>query len=115
MIRTMRNYGNWSMAERWARQVPVLVVTQDKDGCALFHHGKKQSFLGRPARVVDSTGAGDVFATAFFIRLQETGDPEQSARFANVAASMALERPGPAGCPSRAEVEEYLGANFRED
>ena len=99
---------NWALPERWARQLPVLVVTQDKDGCTVFHHGEKQSLPARAAHIVDPTGAGDVFAAAFFIRLQETGDPGRSARFANVAASMALERPGPSGVPSRPEVEERL-------
>ena len=100
--------GDWSLAERWARQIPILVVTQDKVGCRVYQRGEKRSFPARPARVSDSTGAGDVFAAAFFICLQETANPEESASVANVAASMALERPGPAGCPDRAEVEEYL-------
>ena len=99
---------DWTVAEEWAERIPVLVVTQDKGGCTLFHRGEKQSFPARPARVVDPTGAGDVFAAAFFIRLAETGDPRQSAGFANVTASMALERPGPSGVPSRTEVEEYV-------
>jgi sugar/nucleoside kinase (ribokinase family) len=101
-------WGNWKVAERWAKQIPILVVTQGKDGCTLFHRGGKQSFPARPARVIDPTGAGDVFAAAFFIRWAETGDPGQAAVFANVTASMALQRPGPGGAPSRIEVEEYV-------
>ena len=101
--------GDWAVAERWAKQISVLVVTQDKDGCALFHRGEKRSFPARPAGVIDPTGAGDVFAAAFFIRWAETGDPGQAAVFANVTASMALQRPGPGGAPSRIEVEEYVG------
>ncbi len=64
---------------------------------------------GRTACVIDPTGAGDVFATAFFIRWAETGDPGQAAVFANVTASMALQLPGPGAVPSRVEVEEYVG------
>ena len=100
--------GDWAVAERWAKQIAVLVVTQDEEGCTLFHRGEKQSFHAREARVIDPTGAGDVFAAAFFIRWAETGDPEQAAVFANATASMALERPGPGGVPKRIEVEEYL-------
>ncbi len=100
--------GDWAVAERWAEQIPVLVVTQDKGGCTLFHRGEKRSFPARAARVIDPTGAGDVFAAAFFIRWAETGDPGQAAVFANVTASMALQRPGPGGAPSRIEVEEYV-------
>jgi sugar/nucleoside kinase (ribokinase family) len=80
-----------------------------KDGCTVFHRGEKRSLPARPARVIDPTGAGDVFAAAFFIRWAETGDPGQAAVFANVTASMALQRPGPGGAPSRIEVEEYVG------
>ena len=100
--------GDWTMAKRWAKRIAILAVTQEKDGCTLFHRGEQRSFPARAAGVIDPTGAGDVFAAAFFIRLAETGDPEQSAGFANVTASMALERPGPGGAPSRTEVEEYL-------
>lgn len=99
---------DWTVAEEWAERIPILVVTQDQGGCTLFHRGEKRSFPARAARVVDPTGAGDVFAAAFFIRLAETGDPGQSAGFANVTASMALERPGLSGVPSRTEVEEYV-------
>ena len=98
--------GDWTAAERWAKQVPILVVTQGKDGCTLFHQGEKRSFPARAAGVIDRTGAGDVFAAAFVIRLKETGDPGHAAVFANVTASMAVERPGPEGVPSRIEVEE---------
>ncbi len=100
--------GDWAVAERWAKQIPVLVVTQEEDGCTLFHRGEKRAFPARAARVIDPTGAGDVFAAAFFIRWAETGDPGQAAVFANVTASMALQRPGPEGAPSRIEVEEYV-------
>ncbi len=99
---------DWTVAEEWAERIPVLVVTQDQGGCTLFHRGEKRSFPARTARVVDPTGAGDVFAAAFFIRWAETGDPGQAAVFANATASMALQRPGPGGTPSRSEVEEYV-------
>ncbi|HUT95735.1 MAG TPA: PfkB family carbohydrate kinase [Thermoguttaceae bacterium] len=35
-----------------------------KDGCTVFHRGEKRSLPARPARVIDPTGAGDVFAAA---------------------------------------------------
>ena len=100
--------GDWAVAERWANEIAVLVVTQDEEGCTLFHRGEKRSFPARAARLIDPTGAGDVFAAAFFIRWAETGAPGQAAVFANVTASMALQHPGPGGAPSRIEVEEYL-------
>ena len=62
----------------------------------------------RPAREVDPTGAGDVFASAFLIRLAETGDPVQAARFANVVASFSVEGLGMEPSPQRAQVEAWL-------
>lgn len=100
--------GNWSMAEKWAAQTFILIVTQDKEGCTVFHQGQRWSIPPRPAQPVDPTGAGDVFAAAFFIRYHETNDLWQSAYFANVTASLAIERVGPEGAPLRSEVEAYI-------
>jgi sugar/nucleoside kinase (ribokinase family) len=102
--------GNWTIAERWAAQTALLIVTQDKDGCTVFHQGECWAVPPRPAQPVDPTGAGDVFAAAFFVRYHETGDLWQAAYFANVVASMAIERIGPEGSPARAEVEAYIAA-----
>jgi sugar/nucleoside kinase (ribokinase family) len=57
---------------------------------------------------VDATGAGDVFAAAFFIRLQATRDPWEAARFATSIASRSITRPGLEGIPTRAEIESSL-------
>lgn len=103
--------GNWSIAERWASQIPVLIVTLGEKGCAIFSHSQRQTVPPRPVQPVDPTGAGDVFAAAFFIHFYETGNLWQSARFANVTASMAIERRGPEGVPNRSQVEAYLAQN----
>jgi sugar/nucleoside kinase (ribokinase family) len=100
--------GDWAIARRWAEQTQILIVTQDKDGCTVFYQGQSFAVPPRPAQVVDPTGAGDIFAAAFFIRYFETGDLRQSAYFANVTASISLERPGPEAVPWRHEVEAYL-------
>jgi sugar/nucleoside kinase (ribokinase family) len=100
--------GNWAIAERWAAQIPVLIVTQGEKGCTILHQGRRQAVPPRPAQPVDPTGAGDVFAAAFFIRLHEVDNLWQAARFANVTASMAIEREGPEGAPTRQEIEAYL-------
>lgn len=103
--------GQWAIAEKWAAQTNTLIVTEGEQGCTVFHQGNRTPVPPRPAQPLDPTGAGDVFAAAFFIRYHETGDLWASARFANVAASMAIERPGPASAPVRAEIETYLAQN----
>ena len=100
--------GDWQIAEQLAKLISILIVTEGEDGCTVFHDDNRFSAPPRPATPLDLTGAGDVFAAAFFIRYYETNDLAASARFANVTASMALERPGVEGAPSRAEVEAYL-------
>jgi sugar/nucleoside kinase (ribokinase family) len=100
--------GNWAIAEHWAAQTSILIVTQDKEGCTVFYEGQRWSVPPRPATPTDPTGAGDVFAAAFFIRYHESDDLWQSAYFANVFASMAIERSGPQGIPTREEVETYI-------
>jgi len=101
----------WDIAYNWAARIPVLIVTQGEAGCTILHQGQEIAVPPRPAQPVDPTGAGDVFAAAFFIRLHETEDLWQSARFANVTASMAIERFGPEGVPTRLEIESYLAQN----
>jgi len=89
----------------------ISVVTQGAQGATLYHKGKRYHLAAPPARSVDPTGAGDIFAAAFLVRLAETGDPEIAARFAIMAASLSIERIALSGIPTRAEVEERLEAS----
>jgi sugar/nucleoside kinase (ribokinase family) len=57
---------------------------------------------------VDPTGAGDTFATAFLIRLHETGDVAEAARFGGAAASVSVGGVGAAAMPERAEIEQRM-------
>jgi sugar/nucleoside kinase (ribokinase family) len=57
---------------------------------------------------VDATGAGDIFAAAFFARLHQTRDPWEAARFATNLASHSVTRVGLSGIPTREEVEGCL-------
>ncbi|MFM7174609.1 MAG: PfkB family carbohydrate kinase [Caldilinea sp.] len=93
--------------------VPLVVVTEYRDGSTVFHRQPDGRILEakippRPAVEVDPTGAGDIFATAFLIRLEETRDPVEAARFGNVAASMSVEHPGTTGVPARQAIFDYL-------
>lgn len=90
---------------RWAR---LLVLTMGRDGAIVYHQGRETRLPAYLVQEVDPTGAGDVFAAAYFIRLVETGDPIEAARFANCAASFVVEGPGPSTIPWRAQVEERL-------
>jgi len=96
------------LARAWGRFIEVIVVTRAERGATVFHSGEPCDYPARPAQQVDPTGAGDVFAAAFMVRLLETKDPCQAARFANAVASFSIEGPGIRGIPMRPQVEAYL-------
>lgn len=100
--------GNKSLMDEYVKMTRIAVMTQGPNGCVVFANGTARHVAGFPTREVDPTGAGDVFAGAFLIRLQETGDPFEAARFANATASFCVEAPGITGIPTRAQVEERL-------
>lgn len=108
--------GDPGCMDRFAAITRTLVVTQGDRGSTVYHAGEVRQLPPRPAREVDPTGAGDVFAAAFIVRLHETvqasgaEDPWEAARFANVVASFSVEGPGFSAIPDRAEVEAYLSS-----
>ena len=89
---------------RLARLAPVLVVTLGAEGCLVYVGGKKRHVPVAPALEVDPTGAGDIFATAFFVRLWQSSDPWSAADFANRVAALSVSRAGWAGTPTRQEI-----------
>jgi len=93
---------------RWTAQVPLLFFTLGYRGSRLWSDGRWQDVPAFPAREVDPTGAGDVFAAAFLARYLETDDVSQASLFAAAAAAVSVEAVGTAGAPTRAEVEERL-------
>jgi sugar/nucleoside kinase (ribokinase family) len=103
--------GNLDPLREYVRLCKTVVLTTGWQGATVFVDGEKHDVPPRPCREVDPTGAGDVFAAAFLIRLEETGEPLQAARFANVVASFSVEQPGTLGIPTRAPVEEWLLAH----
>ncbi|MEA2640564.1 MAG: hypothetical protein QOF51_1958 [Chloroflexota bacterium] len=104
--------GDEALIEEAAHNAPLLVVTRGASGCTLYTHDAREDVRACPARAVDTVGAGDVFATALFVRLAETSDAAEAARFAACAAALAVERPGWESIPDRAQVlarREALG------
>ncbi|NOZ05578.1 MAG: hypothetical protein GXP41_04385 [Chloroflexi bacterium] len=107
--------GNWSLAKSYAQAAPLAVITLAEKGAVLFRGEESRRFRARPAQVVDPTGAGDVFAAAFFLRLYETGDPVAACRFANAMASFSTEGEGWDAIPLRSEVETWLSGHSKEE
>lgn len=103
--------GATPVLERWSGRIDMLAYTRAERGAEVCHRGAWRHIGAFPAKDVDPTGAGDVFATAFLVRCRETDDPWEATRFAVCAASFIVESEGPDGTPDRAMIEARLRAH----
>lgn len=101
--------GDEGYVDELAGLMRMLVVTRGGDGCTLFEQGERIDIPALCVEAVDPTGAGDVFAAAFFSRLYVTGEPLDSVRFAMRLASASVTRAGVASIPTQKEVATALG------
>jgi sugar/nucleoside kinase (ribokinase family) len=100
--------GDEEQIEAMANTCPVLAVTEGAAGARLYWNGDLRSFRALKIKEVDPTGAGDIFAAAFFWRFLVTHDPWVAAQFATHLASYSVARPGLAGIPSKEEIQSCL-------
>jgi len=77
--------------EEMAEIITVLVVTHGADGASVYNKGEHFHYPSFQTSVVDATGAGDVFATAFLIQYAKTRNIALSTGFAHSAASIIVE------------------------
>lgn len=99
--------------EEMAASCRILAVTEHVKGARLYWHGDVRRFRAPELEEVDSTGAGDIFATAFFSRLFTTRDPWEAARYATQLASLSITRSGLEGIPSTEEIESCMVEVFQ--
>jgi sugar/nucleoside kinase (ribokinase family) len=100
--------GDDELIEHMAQQTRVLAVTESAAGAVLYWNGDRRRFRAPKVTEVDATGAGDIFAAAFFIRLVSTRDPWEATRFATLLASRSVTRVGLDGIPSPREIDECM-------
>lgn len=96
--------GEEAIARKMAQQCRILALTKGAEGVTLYHGGKTTSILPPKVEEIDSTGSGDIFAAAFFINLQEGGNPLSAARFANFIASKSVSKSGLESVPDPSEI-----------
>ena len=97
------------LARHIAELRAVAVLTRGYNGATLFDSdGSHHHWDAIAADLVDPTGAGDCFASAFMFRLAETEDLASAMRFALAAGSLAVEGPGLAGVPTRQAIEARM-------
>jgi sugar/nucleoside kinase (ribokinase family) len=94
--------------EWMAHHTRLLCLTEGELGAVLYWNGDRRRFRAPVVKEADATGAGDIFAAAFFARLQKTRDPWEAARFATNLAAHSVTRAGLDGIPTREEIEQSL-------
>ncbi|MEN6300648.1 MAG: PfkB family carbohydrate kinase [Anaerolineaceae bacterium] len=97
-----------SRIEEMAAFCHVLAVTEGKEGSRVYWNGDARRFSALRVTEIDSTGAGDIYAAAFFIRLHQTHNPWEAARFATALASYSITRYGLEGIPTQEEINECM-------
>jgi sugar/nucleoside kinase (ribokinase family) len=100
--------GDEEQIEAMANACPVLAVTEGADGARLYWNGDLRRFRTLKIKEMDSTGAGDIFAAAFFWRFSVTQDPWTAAQFATHLASYSVARRGLDGIPRKDEIQSCL-------
>ncbi len=89
----------------------IVALTLGDEGALVATREKRERLPARKVRLVDATGAGDMFDGAFLAEYIRTGDPFAAGRYANVAAALSTEGYGAvAPMPRRAQVEAALKA-----
>jgi sugar/nucleoside kinase (ribokinase family) len=104
--------GTTAIPEAARRLVPriapggYVIARAGAQGCWLASETvSPYAIPARTAHAVDTTGAGDTHVAALLARLASGDDMYQAARAANIAASISVERIGPATGPTQQELE----------
>jgi len=93
-----------SRIEKMAASCHILAVTEGYLGSRVYWNGDVRRFHAPPVSEVDPIGAGDIYATSFFIRLYDTRDPWEAGRFATLIASNSVTRSGLSSIPTAEEI-----------
>ena len=100
--------GDEEQIEFMAAHTRILAVTEAAAGSRLYWHGDQRRFHAPEMPEMDATGAGDIFAAAFFIRLHVTRDPWEAARFATQLSARSVIRKGLEGIPTVEEIRACM-------
>ena len=92
-------------------RVPLLVVTRGEQGAIAVEGGRRVDVAAEPVeRIVDTTGAGDLFAAGFLAGISQGRDLEASLRMGAIAAAEVISHYGARPeTDLKALVDEKLG------
>ncbi|MFA9402132.1 MAG: PfkB family carbohydrate kinase [Anaerolineales bacterium] len=97
--------GNEEAIEQISRICEILAITDGSRGARVFWADEWRQIPAPAAEEIDPTGAGDIFAAAFFIFLNDGHSPWAAARLANHLAAFSVSRSGIASIPRSTEVK----------
>lgn len=104
-------FGEELSTEELLRKYPEkLIITQGSRGVSTcLKSGEILTVPARPAKVVDTTGAGDTLNGAFSVQRAGGADMKTALIYANTAASLSTEKFGAqSGMPTAEEVEREI-------
>lgn len=91
-------FGEGSVEEFLRKYPEKLLITQGSKGVSTcLKSGEILLVPARPAKVSDTTGAGDTLNGAFSVKIAQGAEMAEALRFANVAASLSTEKFGAQG------------------
>lgn len=92
-------FGTRAVFEKLAQRGKIIVITHGKGGAEILHRNKSIRVLAKPAKVVDTTGAGDAFAGGFLHSYTRGGSLQEAGEVAALCAAHVVGRPS--AVPSR--------------
>lgn len=94
-----------------ALQAPLVVHT-GSDGAWVCDLGKEAEHIkGFQVKAVDTNGAGDAHTGVLAASIGYKMTLKQAVLYANAAAALAVAKYGPATCPTKKEIEDFIKTN----
>jgi sulfofructose kinase len=90
----------------------IVYATDGEKGCYWIENGVLKHFPGYKVKVLDTTGAGDVFHGAFALSISENSNIGKAIQFASATAAIKCTKSGTRkGIPTRKEINRFIELN----
>jgi sugar/nucleoside kinase (ribokinase family) len=92
----------------FSQKLKIMAVTEGIDGARIYWRGDVRRIQAPAVSIIDPTGAGDIFAAVFFIRLHQGCDPWEAGRQAVQLASLSVARQRLKSIPTKREIQTTM-------